>query len=143
MGCLLFGTLKGITLHTAVDSTHPDPGGDGVPAHLAMSDIRPWEAIGAGEAWAGEAKLVVEDQSSGYVARMVRWPAGSSTPRHVHADAHAALIIAGGAVVDGQTLGPWDLIYGAGGVAHGGIHFPEECTLIVNSLGDVQPGAVN
>lgn len=140
MGCLLFGTLKGSTLHSAVDSAYPVPQEDGVPAHLAISHGKPWEATGRADAgWAGEAKLLVEDRTRGYTARMVRWPAGTSTPAHAHEGTHAALIVGGTAVVDGQALGPWDLVYGAGGIPHGGIHFPEDCTLIVNSVGDLRP----
>jgi hypothetical protein len=135
MGCLLFGTLKGVTLHKAVDSTYPIGPGGGVPAHLAVSGPLRWESISSSEVRAGEVKVLVEDRARDYVARMVRWPAGSSTPRKVYAGAHAALIVGGSAVVGGQILGPWDLIYGAGDVARGGIEFPEECTLLVNSIG--------
>ena len=138
MGCLLFGTLKGATLHSAVDDAHPIPPGDGIPAHLAVSGSRQWQPIAAGDSHSGEAKLLVEDGARGYVARMFRFPAGSRTTKQVHSGAHAALIVSGSAVVGGQTLAPWDLIYGAGDVARGGIEFPEDCTLIVNSIAAVR-----
>ena len=133
MGCLLFGTLKGITLHSAVGDDHPTPPGDGIPAHLATSAPRPWQSGTPGDA--AEVRTLVEDRARGYVARMIRWRAGSRTPTQVRSGAHAALIVGGSAVVDGQTLGPWDLIYAAGDAARGGIEFPEDCTMIVNSIG--------
>ena len=134
MGCLLFGTLKGVTLHTAVDDAHPAPRDDGMPAHLAASGPLPWQQTVSGDSLAGDMKLMVEDTARGYIARIVRCRAGSRTPERVHSGAHAALIVSGSAVVGGQTLGPWDLIYGAGEIERGGIEFPEDCTLFVNSV---------
>jgi hypothetical protein len=141
MGCLLFGTLKGVTLHSAVDDAHPVPRDEGMPAHLAVSGPQLWQPTATGDSHAGEVKLMVEDRARGYVARMVRWRASSRTPTKVHSGAHAALIVSGSAVVGGQTLGPWDLIYGAGDVARGGIEFPEDCTLFVNSIQQMPPSA--
>lgn len=137
VGCLLFGTLKGSTLHSAVADDHPDPAGeDAVPAHMGTSADKEW-APAADAGWPAQAKIVVRDEGRDYTARMVRWPAGSTLPRHSHAATHAALIVGGVAVVDGVTLGPWDLLYATGGTAHGGVTFPVDTTLLVNSVGDL------
>lgn len=138
--CLLFGTLAGSTLHSAVTSEHEAPLGaeGGVPAHMATSADKEWESAGHAQ-WPAQAKVLVRDEGRDYTARMVRWPAGSSIPRHQHAETHAALLVGGVAVVDGVTLGPWDLLYAPGGAAHGDVTFPVDSTLLVNSVGNLSP----
>jgi anti-sigma factor ChrR (cupin superfamily) len=144
MGCLLFGSLLGSTIHTAVGEDHRGPVAEGIAPHLATSTDKEWGAPepSAGDSdssWACQTKVVVRDTDRQYVASLLRWPAGSTIPGHAHAGSHVGLVVAGRAVVDGHTLGPWDLLYAPGGISHGGIDFPEDCTMIFNTFGDQAP----
>jgi quercetin dioxygenase-like cupin family protein len=139
-GCMLFGTLAGGALHTAVGEEMQPPPSDGLPTHLVVEQEKTWEPMPwPGGGWAGQQKLMVSDPAREYSARLVRWPAGSTSPRHAHAGAHSAVILSGSAVVDGQTLRPWDFLYATGDQPPGPIAFPEECTIAVSAHGDLTP----
>jgi hypothetical protein len=47
------------------------------------------------------------------------------------------MILNGRVKVDGVTLGPWDLMYGAAGVIHGPLEFLDDVTLAVDVAGAV------
>ncbi len=137
MGCVLFATLHGGAFHTEVRGDVEKVSHDGLAAHIALEQDRSWEPLPGVEGAAQ--KVMVEDAARDYTARLTRWPAGSELPRHRHEGSHAGIITKGQAIVGGETFGPWDTIYGPGGQAHGPIRFPEECIMIVNSLGDIPP----
>ncbi len=135
-GCMLFATLNGGALHTAVGDA-PDIK-DGVPAQGILEAEREWLPAGKGpDGWECEQKVMLQDPGRDYSSTLERWARGSVDPRHVHDGTHAALILSGRAVVDGVVLGPWDLIYAPGGVAHGPIEFPEGCTFAVSASGSM------
>lgn len=142
-GCVLFGMTHGGFLHTAVDDSVAAPPFDGLSPRTVAERERPWEdTVGEGAGWVSQTKLMLHDPARDYSAKLVRWPAGSSSPRHIHPGSHAGIIMAGSAVVGGELLSPWDVVYGPGDAPHGPIEFPEECLLLVCGVGDLRPREV-
>lgn len=137
-GCMLFVMLKGGALHTAVGPDTAAPATAGRPAGPVIESEQPWLSPKENaDGWKCERKIMLDDSARDYRAMLVRWRKGSVEPRHVHAGTHAEMILSGRVKVDGVTLGPWDLMYGAGGVPHGPIEFLDDVTLAVDVAGAV------
>ncbi|MCC7105847.1 MAG: hypothetical protein IT307_11950 [Chloroflexi bacterium] len=142
-GCVLFGMTHGGFMHTAVDDSVTTSPSDGMPPRLVAERDIPWEgAQSTSGALASQVKLMLHDRAREYIARVIRWPAGSTSPRHVHPGSHAAVVMAGTAVIGDETFAPWDMIYGPGDDPHGPIHVPDETILLVCGVGDLVPRQV-
>ncbi len=138
-GCMLFAMLKGGALHTAVDANAAARVVEGLPPDPVLESERPWTTPEENpDRWPCERKILVDDAVRDYRSMLVRWRKGSEEPRHVHDGTHVEMILSGRAVVDGVTLGPWDLMYGAGGVPHGPVRFLDDCVLAVSVAGQIE-----
>jgi hypothetical protein len=107
----------------------------------------PWEPRSEDE-WPCLVKRLVVDDEQDVAVRAVWYARGAVEPRHVHAGSHAAIVLVGSAVVDGRTLGPWDVIYGPGDHPHGPLAYPHGCVLFALISGGafhtaVGPGALS
>ena len=81
--------------------------------------------------WPCLTKRQLFDPDRDLTMRIVWYARDAIEPRHVHPGTHAAFVLVGQANVGGQSLGPWDIVYGPGGVPHGPLHYPVGCMLFV------------
>jgi len=88
----------------------------------------PWEPRTEDE-WPCLVKRLLVDDERGVTVRAVWYARDAVEPRHVHEGSHAAVVLVGSAVIDGRTLGPWDVIYGPGDHPHGPLEYPHGCLL--------------
>jgi anti-sigma factor ChrR (cupin superfamily) len=88
--------------------------------------------------WPVRTALYVDDRENGISLRLVDYSAGAIEPLHVHGGTHATTILKGRAIVDGETLGPLDVVLGPGNVPHGPLHYPDGCYLLSAMQGGAQ-----
>lgn len=88
----------------------------------------PWQPR-TEDQWPCLAKRQVSDPARDLTIRTVWYARDAVEPRHVHRGSHAAVVLLGQALVNGQSLGPWDMVYGPGDVPHGPLHYPVGCML--------------
>jgi hypothetical protein len=117
---MLFALLAGGAFHTAVEADAEAPAAGLGPRLVAEADV-PWTGDGR--------KLLMDDPGRGYTCSLERFAAGATRPASDLQGACALLVLSGRAVAGGETLGPWDLVYGPPPA----LEFPDPCTLAVTT----------
>ena len=90
----------------------------------------PWEDRINVDNWPSKAGMYLDDENTGLCLRLIDYYVGSIEPRHIHAGMHATTVLKGKAIVDGLTLGPFDVILGPSHEPHGPLSYPEGCILL-------------
>lgn len=69
---------------------------------------------------------------------LVRFPPGYKEPAHTHHGEHHGVVLEGRMLVQGQELGPGDLVIGPRDVMHGPYTYPDGCTGFVTFRGSAR-----
>lgn len=125
-GCQLFSCFQGSADHTEAQTRS-----DEKHYRLIQSEQMAWDAK-AGSAL--HMKTLVNGDAGRLTLTAMRLSAGFTVPVGSRPHMQAALVVAGTAVIDGETLGAWDFIYMAAGVPHGPIRFPAGATLLMVAI---------
>jgi len=96
--------------------------------HITRFGDVPWERR-IEDNWPPLVKRLHRDAVLDLSMNVVWYPRGAVEPRHVHPGTHATWVIVGGATMNGETIGPSDLVFGAGGIAHGPLTYEMGCML--------------
>lgn len=123
-GCKLLSAFQGSYDHSEVTqiSEHKQ-------YRLVQSGQIPWT-----EAQGRQEKTLVDNVAGRLRVQVVRFPAGVQAAAETRPEVQAGLVVEGSAVIDGETLGVWDLYYIASGTPHGPISFPRGATLLALTL---------
>ncbi|MCC7105840.1 MAG: hypothetical protein IT307_11915 [Chloroflexi bacterium] len=81
------------------------------------------------DAWPPLTRRLYLDQERNLSISIVWYGRGATEPRHVHNGTHATWLLIGSALMDGQTAGPCDVVYGPGRVPHGPLLYENGCML--------------
>ena len=98
---------------------------------LIQSETIPWDAKAGG---ALHMKTLVDRGAGRLMLTAMRLSAGFTVPIGSRPHMQAALVVDGSALIDDETLNPWDFIFMAAGVPHGPISFPLGATLLMVAM---------
>jgi hypothetical protein len=125
----------GCQLFSCVQSGSDQAGMQALPAEkhyrLIQSEQMAWDAKAGGKL---HMKILVDRGAGRLMLTAMRLSAGFTVPVGSRPHMQAALVVEGTAMVDGETLNPWDFMYMAAGVPHGPIHFPDGATLLMVAM---------
>lgn len=120
---------------SCVQSGNDHAGTQAIPVEkhhrLIQSEQIAWDAKAGGKL---HMKTLVDRDAGRLMLTAMRLSAGFTVPVSSRPHMQAALVVEGTAVVDGETLNPWDFMYMAAGVPHGPIHFPDGATLLMVAM---------
>lgn len=125
-GCQLFSAFVGSYYHSEVGQLSGEK-----HYRLIQAGRIPWaQSAAAGS----QAKTLVDHGCGRLLLQALRFTAGATLTVPADSPLRAALIVEGGAVVDGEALGAWDFIYLPHGAARSPIDFPAGATLLAVSM---------
>jgi len=124
-GCKLLSAFQGSYYHSEVEKL------SGKKEYRLIQQAKlPWQR----RSDKCETKTLVDHGCGRLLVEVLRFAGDASVDAHSHSHMHAALVVAGSAVVEDETLGVWDFMRVAGGVQHGPIHFPNGAMLLALTL---------
>lgn len=94
-----------------------------------------WEDRKNVDGWPSRAGMYYDDRENNLCMRLIDYSAGLTEPRHVHSGSHAAVLLQGEANIDGETLGPLDVVLGPSNEPHGPLHYPKGAKIFSAFLG--------
>lgn len=99
---------------------------------MIQQEQLPW-IKGAYGSDSGEAKTLVDRGCGRLLVEALRFEPGGTVAAKALAKMHSALVVTGGAEIDGVQLGEWDFmqVMDAG---HGAVKFPQGATLLALTL---------
>jgi hypothetical protein len=121
-GCQLFSAFLGSYYHSETEQLAPEK-----RYRLVQSGRIPWRPTEAGF----RAKTLVDRDIGNLRLEAIEAEAGAQLTKPAML---AALIVDGTAVIEDETLGPWDFFYAPIGVGHAEIGFPRGATLLAVTL---------
>lgn len=125
-GCQLFSVFHGSYYHSEIQRLSTEKS-----YRLIQSERIPWER-GAMEGC--EAKTLVDRGVGRLILRALRFAPGAQIAKAARPPFYTALVVAGSAVIAGETLGVWDFMRMPDGGERGPILFPQGATLLAASL---------
>jgi anti-sigma factor ChrR (cupin superfamily) len=79
-------------------------------------------------------RILNENAAEARTDLLVKFPPGYVEPAHTHEGAHAALVLDGRMLIDGEELTPGDYLYGQR-VEHGPMEYPDGCLTFTSFVG--------
>jgi hypothetical protein len=124
-GCQLFSVFHGSYHHSESEQPSTEK-----QYRLIQSGQMAWRAAGQGR----ESKTLVDRGVGRLLLQAQRFVPGASFEQPAQRPLLAGIVVEGGAVIGGETLGAWDFFYAPIGGKHGAIAFPGGATLLTVTL---------
>ncbi len=125
-GCQLLSCFQGSNDHSAAQNLSAEKN-----YRIIQAEQTPWDAKAGGKL---HMKVLVDRGAGRLMLTAMRLAPGFSVPVGSRPHMQAALVVEGTAVVEDETLQPWDFMYMAAGVPHGPISFPDGATLLMVAM---------
>ena len=124
-GCQLFSAFQGSYHHSEVQTL------SGKQQYRLIEHTKlPWQSSDDGR----QTKTLVDHGCGRLLVEVLRFAAGSALAAHGHPQMQAAVVVAGSARIEGETVGLWDFMRVPAGAPHGPISFPDGATLLAVTM---------